>query len=29
VSQTADVVIVGVGIIGGSVAFHLLEANMF
>jgi glycine/D-amino acid oxidase-like deaminating enzyme len=39
VSQTADVVIGGAGIIGGSVAFHLLErfaagklraeANMF
>jgi len=27
VSQTADVVIVGAGIIGGSVAFHLLERD--
>ena len=26
-SQTADVVIVGAGIIGGSVAFHLLERD--
>jgi sarcosine oxidase subunit beta len=27
VSQTADVVIIGAGILGGSVAYHLLERN--
>jgi predicted NAD/FAD-dependent oxidoreductase len=27
VTQTADVVIIGAGIIGGSIAFHLLERD--
>ena len=26
-TQTADVVIIGAGIIGGSIAFHLLERD--